>query len=100
MQTVFTSTIIPNKRAESSRINEKWLEKKVNFDADCFPFVLLEKNHNEKIYFFPANTKNISSHVLKIFHSCYPLVNLLHYHNIRWNIFGIHLKQVNILYAS
>ena len=41
--------------------------KKVSFDAVCFPFVLLEKKINKKkIYFFSANTKNISSHVLKI----------------------------------
>ena len=36
-----------------------------------------------------VNTKNISSHAL---------VKLLIFSNIRWNIFGNHLKQVNILY--
>ena len=42
--------------------------KKVSFDADavCFPLVLTEKKNKKKIYFFSANTKNITSHVLKI----------------------------------
>ena len=41
--------------------------KKVSFDAVCFPSVLLEKKNKKKIYFFfLVNTKNISSHVLKI----------------------------------
>ena len=40
--------------------------KKVSFDVVCFPLVLIEKN-KKKIYFFVSvNTKNISSHVLKI----------------------------------
>ena len=41
--------------------------KKVSFDAVCFPLVLLErKNKKENLLFFSVNTKNISSHVLKI----------------------------------
>ena len=41
--------------------------KKVSFDAVCFSLVLLEKKNKKKIYFFfSVNTKNISSHVLKI----------------------------------
>ena len=41
--------------------------KKVSFDAGFFfPFVLLEKKDKKKIGFFSVNTKNISSHVLKI----------------------------------
>ena len=40
--------------------------KQVSFDAVCFPLVLLEKKNKKKIYFFSVNTKNISSHVLKI----------------------------------
>ena len=40
--------------------------KKVSFDAVCFPLVLLEKKNKKKIYFLSVNTKNISSHVLKI----------------------------------
>ena len=45
-----------------------------------------------KFTFFLVNTKNISSHVLKI------SANYWYYQYIRWNIFGIHLKKVNILY--
>ena len=40
--------------------------KKVCFDAVCFSLVLLEEKNKKKIYFFSVNTKNISSHVLKI----------------------------------
>ena len=40
--------------------------KKVSFDPVCFPLVLLEKKNKKKIYYFSVNTKNISSHVLKI----------------------------------
>ena len=40
--------------------------KKVNSDAVCFPLVLLEGKNKKKIYFFSVNTKNISSHVLKL----------------------------------
>ena len=40
--------------------------KKVNFDGVCFPLVLVEGKNKKKIYFFSVNTRNISSHVLKI----------------------------------
>ena len=34
------------------------------------------------------------------FHSCYALVKITDFfHRTRWNIFGIHLKKVNILYG-
>ena len=36
--------------------------KEVNFDAVCFPLVLLERKKNT----FFVNTKNVLSHVLKI----------------------------------
>ena len=52
------------KRVEPSRIIVL-TRKKVKFDAVCFPFVL-ERKMKKKIYFFSVNTKNISSHVLKI----------------------------------
>ena len=52
MQTVFQPNIIPIKRTEPSRFNEKWLGKKVSFDAVSFPLVLLEKKNKKKIYFF------------------------------------------------
>ena len=42
------------------------IRKKVSFDAVCFPLVLLDKINKNKIYFFSVDTKNISSHVLKI----------------------------------
>ena len=44
MQTAFTPNIIPTKRAEPSKINEKWLRKKLRFP-------LYGKN-KKKIYFF------------------------------------------------
>ena len=50
--------IIPIKRAEPSKINEKWLGKKLSFS--------LNGKRKKNIYLFSANTKNISSHVLKI----------------------------------
>ena len=41
--------------------------KNVNFDAVCFPLVLLELKNKKKIYFFfSVTTKSISYHVLKI----------------------------------
>ena len=40
--------------------------EKVSFDYVCCRLVLLEKKNKKKIYFFLVNTKNISSHVLKI----------------------------------
>ena len=40
--------------------------KKVSFDAVCFPLVLLKKKIKKNIYFFSVNTKNVSSHVMKI----------------------------------
>ena len=59
MKTAFTPYIILTKRAEPSKINEKWLWKQLSF------FSLNGKN-KKKIYLFSVNTKNISSHVLKI----------------------------------
>ena len=59
MQTAFTPDILPTKRAELSPKKREMTIKKVKF------FLLTEKN-KKKIYFFSANTKNISSHVLKI----------------------------------
>ena len=56
---MFTPNIIPTKRTEPSKINEKWLWKKLRF----FP---KQKKRKKKIYFFLVNTKNISSNVLKI----------------------------------
>ena len=56
---MFAPKIIPKKHAEPSQTNEKWPGKKVKF------FPLNEKN-KKKIYFLSVNTKNISSHVLKI----------------------------------
>ena len=63
---MFTPNIIPNKRTEPSRIKREMTRKKVSFDAVCFPLVLLEKKMKRKFTCFAANTKNISSHVLKI----------------------------------
>ena len=68
--------------------------KKVKF----FP---LNGKNKKKIYFFSVNTKNISSHVLKI--SAISLVLRIReitdifitFDEIH---FGIHLKKVNILY--
>ena len=39
---------------------------RVSFDAVCFPLVLLEKKKEKENLLFLVNTKNISSHVLKI----------------------------------
>ena len=74
-------------------------------------FFSYRKNKKKIYFFFLVNTKNISSGVENIsnlyfiwcwkyqqFHSCYALVKLLLFQHIRWNIFGIHLKKVNILY--
>ena len=58
MQTLLTPNIIPTKRAEPNKINEKWLWKKLSFS--------LNGKNKKKIYFFSVNTKNILSHVLKI----------------------------------
>ena len=57
---MFTPNIIPTLRTELSKINKKemtWKDEKF--------FQLMEKS-KKKIYFYLANTKNISSHVLKI----------------------------------
>ena len=59
MQTVFAPNIIPTKPAEPGKNNEKLLWKKVKF----FPFT---EKIKRKFTFFSVNTKNISSHVLKI----------------------------------
>ena len=40
--------------------------KKVSFDAVYFPLVILEKKNKKENLVFSVNTKNISSHVLKI----------------------------------
>ena len=37
-----------------------------NFDAVCFPLVLLGRKNKKDIYCFSVNTKNILSHVLRI----------------------------------
>ena len=63
---MFTPHIMPNKRTEPSRIKREMTRKKVSFDAVCFPLVLLEKKIKRKFTFFSVNTKNISSHELKI----------------------------------
>ena len=69
--------------------------KKVKF------FPLYGKN-KKKIYCFSVNTKNILSHVLKI--SAISLVLRtreiadIYFNTFDENIFGIHLKKVNILY--
>ena len=55
---MFAHNIIPTKCAEPSKINKKWLWKKLSFS--------LNGKNKKKIYFFSAYTKNISSHVLKI----------------------------------
>ena len=56
---MFAPSIIPTKHAEPNKINEKRLR-------DCQVFPLSGKN-KKKIYFFLlVNTKNISSHLLKI----------------------------------
>ena len=55
MQTALTLNIIPTKRTEPSKINEK----KVKFSPK-------QKKIKKKIYFFSVITKNISSRVLKI----------------------------------
>ena len=60
MKTVFTPNLIPTKRAEPSKINEKWLWKKLSF------FPLTEKNKKKIYFFFSVNTKNILSHMLKL----------------------------------
>ena len=52
--------IIPTKRAELSKINEKCLGKKVKF------FFSLTEKIRRKFTFFSVNTKNISSHMLQI----------------------------------
>ena len=59
MHTAFTPNIIPTKRSEPSKNNEKWLGKKLSFS----PY---RKKIKRKFTFFTVNTKNISSHVLKI----------------------------------
>ena len=59
MQTVLTPNIIPIKHAEPSKINEKWLGKKLSFPP-------LNGKNKKKIYFFSVITKIISSHVLTI----------------------------------
>ena len=70
--------------------------KKVKF----FP---LNGKNKKKLYFFSVNTKNISSHVLKI--SAISLVLRTReitdiFITFDETYFGIHRKKVNILYIS
>ena len=67
--------------------------KKVKF------FPLTEKN-KKKIYFYSVNTKTFSSHVLKI-SVISPMLRtreITDIFNTLDEIYGIHLKKVNILY--
>ena len=61
---MFAPNIIPTKRAELSKINERRLRKKLTFRLNEKK---KKKEKKKKIYFFfSVNTKNISSHVLTI----------------------------------
>ena len=64
MQSVLTSNTIPTKYAEL-RKTEREMTGKNNFHAVCFPLVPLDRKISEN-FLFSVNTKNISSHVLKI----------------------------------
>ena len=57
-----TPTIIPIKRAESSKINEKT----VNFDVVCFPLFLLVRKERKKLFFFGKYQKYFISYVENI----------------------------------
>ena len=46
-------------------MDEKWLGRSYT-EAVCFPLLLWKVSNKEKIHFLSVNTKNISSHVLKI----------------------------------
>ena len=78
---MFTSSSIPTLRTELSKINKKEIAWK---DEKFFP--LMEKS-KKKIYFYLVNTKNISSHLLKI--SAISLIYAL----IRLLIFSTHLMK-------
>ena len=78
--------------------------KKVSFDAVCFPLILLQKKTNKKkiYFFFGKHQKYFISYVeniRKFTRATHSWIDWYFYH-IRWNIFGIHLKKVNILYLS
>ena len=95
MQTLFTPNIIHTKCAEPSKINEKWLGKKVKF----FPRNRKNKKENllifgkDQIYFISC-VENINNFT-RATHSW----NYWYFQHMRWNIFGSHLKKVNILYV-
>ena len=65
---MFTPNIIPTKHAEPAELTRNDYEKKVSFP--------LNGKNKKKIYFLSVNTKNNSSHVLKI-SGCYALVKFL-----------------------
>ena len=62
---MFAPNIIPTKRAELSKINERRLRKKLTFRLNEKK-KKKKKKKKENLLFFSVNTKNISSHVLTI----------------------------------
>ena len=86
-----------NTLQKSNRTRSDQVKSKVV--VSVFPLSIKIKR---KFTFFTANTKYISSCALKI--SAFSLVlrtreKYWFFHHTRWNIFGIHLKKVNILYV-
>ena len=96
---MFTPNGIPNKHTAKLKSNKKRPRKKLG----CAFCISVEYKKKKKIYFLSPNTKYmyISSSAVKI--SAFSLVLCTHekywfYHCTWWNIFGIHLNKVNILY--
>ena len=89
-RTVFAPNIIPT---EPSKINDKWLRKKL-----IFP--LYGKNKKQITFFFGKYQKHFISCVENIsnFTRATHSWNYWYFQHIGWNIFGIHLKKVNILF--
>ena len=55
----------------------------------------------EDIHYFGVNTKYISSRVVtkkQYFYECVARVKTLILHWTRWNMYGLHLKKVNVLF--
>ena len=92
MQTAYTPNIIPTKRGKPSKIKEM-TRKKVKFFSP-------RKKIKRKFTVFSVNTRNISSHVLKI--SGISLVlrtrEIINIFNTFDEIY--HLQKVNIVYSN
>ena len=94
---MFTPNVIPNKHTAKVKSNKKRPSKKLGFDF-C---ISVEYKIKRKFTVFRQipNIFHLVRWKYQHFHSCYALVkNTDFFHRTRWNIFGIHLKKVNILY--